>query len=43
MRAESVRMEREDKMKQILCNKYEVLKIIAEVGLGVVYLVKEQK
>ena len=34
-------MEREDKMKQILCNKYEVLKIIAEGGLGVVYLVKD--
>ena len=28
-------------MKQILCNKYEVLKIIAEGGLGVVYLVKD--
>lgn len=28
-------------MKQILCNKYEVLKTIAEGGLGVVYLVKD--
>lgn len=28
-------------MKQILCNKYEVLKVIAEGGLGVVYLVKD--
>lgn len=28
-------------MKQILCNKYEVLKVIAEGGLGIVYLVKD--
>lgn len=28
-------------MKQILCNKYEVLKVIAEGGMGVVYLVKD--
>lgn len=29
------------KMKQILCNKYEVLKVIAEGGMGIVYLVKD--
>lgn len=28
-------------MKQILCNKYEVLKSIAEGGMGIVYLVKD--
>ena len=28
-------------MKQILCNKYEVQKTIAEGGMGVVYLVKD--
>lgn len=28
-------------MKRILCNKYEVLKVIAEGGMGVVYLVKD--
>lgn len=28
-------------MKQILCNKYEVLKVIAEGGMGIVYLVKD--
>lgn len=28
-------------MKQILCNKYEVLKPIAEGGMGTVYLVKD--
>lgn len=28
-------------MKRILCNKYEVLKTIAEGGLGVVYLAKD--
>lgn len=28
-------------MKQILCNKYEILKPIAEGGIGVVYLVKD--
>lgn len=28
-------------MKQILCNKYEILKRIAEGGTGVVYLVKD--
>ncbi|MGN0376069.1 MAG: serine/threonine protein kinase [Suilimivivens sp.] len=28
-------------MKQILCHKYEVLKVIAQGGMGIVYLVKD--
>ena len=28
-------------MKQILCNKYEILRPIAEGGMGIVYLVKD--
>ena len=28
-------------MREILCNKYEVLRTIAEGGMGCVYLVKD--